>query len=122
MIEKIYKMFYDIIKQNIILKEITVSKQIDKTNILNYLKEHYSEFKNKYNVEKIGLFGSYARDEATENSDIDIFVKMKPSLFDMVAIKEQIENDLNRKVDIIREHKNIKPIFLKMIQKDLIYA
>jgi hypothetical protein len=99
-----------------------VSKQIDKTNILNYLKEHYSEFKNKYNVEKIGLFGSYARDEATENSDIDIFVKMEPSLFDMVAIKEQIENDLNRKVDIIREHKNIKPIFLKMIQKDLIYS
>ncbi|MCT7465769.1 nucleotidyltransferase family protein [Aliarcobacter cryaerophilus] len=99
-----------------------MSKQIDKTNILNYLKEHYSEFKNKYNVEKIGLFGSYARDEATENSDIDIFVKMKPSLFDMVAIKEQIENDLNRKVDIIREHKNIKPIFLKMIKKDLIYA
>ena len=99
-----------------------MSKQIDKTNILNYLKEHYSEFRNKYHVEQIGLFGSYARDEATENSDIDIFVKMKPSLFDMVAIKEQIENDLNRKVDIIREHKNIKPIFLKMIQKDLIYA
>lgn len=99
-----------------------MSKPIDKTNILNYLKEHYSEFKKKYNVEQIGLFGSYARDEATENSDIDIFVKMKPSLFDMVAIKEQIENDLDRKVDIIREHKNIKPIFLKMIQKDLIYA
>ena len=99
-----------------------MSKNIDKTNILNYLKEHYSEFKNKYHVEQIGLFGSYARDEATENSDIDIFVKMKPSLFDMVAIKEQIENDLDRKVDIIREHKNIKPIFLKMIQKDLIYA
>ena len=98
-----------------------MSKQIDKTNILNYLKEHYSEFKNKYNVEKIGLFGSYARDEATENSDIDIFVKMKPSLFDMVAIKEQIENDLNRKVDIIREHKNIKPIFLKMIKNKAIY-
>lgn len=99
-----------------------MSKPIDKINILNYLKEHYSEFKSKYNVEQIGLFGSYARDEATENSDIDIFVKMKPSLFDMVAIKEQIENDLNKKVDIIREHKNIKPIFLKMIQKDLIYA
>ena len=99
-----------------------MSKNLDKTNILNYLKEHYSEFKNKYNVEQIGLFGSYARDEATENSDIDIFVKMKPSLFDMVAIKEQIENDLDKKVDIIREHKNIKPIFLKMIQKDLIYV
>ncbi len=99
-----------------------MSKPIDKTNILNYLKEHYSEFKSKYNVEQIGLFGSYARDEATENSDIDIFVKMKPSLFDMVAIKEQIENDLDKKVDIIREHKNLKPLLLKMIQKDLIYV
>ena len=97
-------------------------EEINKTNILNYLKEHYIEFKNKYDVEQIGLFGSYARDEASENSDIDIFVKMKPSLFDMVAIKEQIENDLDKKVDIIREHKNIKPIFLKMIQKDLIYV
>lgn len=99
-----------------------MSKNIDKTNILNYLKEHYSEFKEKYSVEEIGLFGSYARDEATDKSDIDIFVKMEASLFDMVAIKEQIEHDLNKKVDLIREHKNIKPIFLKMIQKDLIYA
>ncbi|OHE10065.1 MAG: hypothetical protein A2513_08180 [Sulfurimonas sp. RIFOXYD12_FULL_33_39] len=99
-----------------------MSKQLDKTNILNYLKEHYCEFKDKYHVEKIGLFGSFARDEANEDSDIDIFVKMQPSLFDMVAIKEQIEKDLHKKVDIIREHKNIKPFFLKMIQKDLIYV
>jgi len=99
-----------------------MSKQINKTNILNYLKEHYSEFKNKYNVEQIGLFGSYARDEATESSDIDIFVKMKPSLFDMVAIKNQIEHDLDKKVDIIREHKNIKPFLLQTIKKDLINA
>lgn len=96
--------------------------QLDKTNILNYLKEHYSQFQDKYHIEKIGLFGSYARDEAKPDSDIDIFVKMQPSLFDMIAIKEQIEKDLNKKVDIIREHKNIKPLLLKMIQKDLIYA
>ena len=99
-----------------------MSKQINKTNILNYLKEHYSEFKDKYNVERIGLFGSYARDEATDNSDIDIFVKMKPSLFDMVAIKNQIEHDLDKKVDIIREHKNIKTFLLQTIKKDLIIA
>jgi len=93
-----------------------------KYDVLNYLKEHYQEFKSQYNVEKIGLFGSYARDEATPDSDIDIFVKMKPSMFDMIAIKEQIEEDLHTKVDIIREHKNMKPFFLEMINKDLIYA
>ena len=93
-----------------------------KYDVLNYLKEHYQEFHYQYNVEKIGLFGSYARDEATKDSDIDIFVKMKPSMFDIIAIKEQIEEDLHTKVDIIREHKNIKPFFLEMINKDLIYA
>jgi len=99
-----------------------MQNSITKTNILNYLKEHYQEFKIKYQVEKIGLFGSYARGEATQESDIDIFVTMKPSLFDMVAIKEQIESDLHTKVDIIRDHKNIKPFFLQMIQKDIIYV
>jgi len=95
---------------------------MNKDYILQKLSQEKEYIQSKYEVDKIGLFGSYAKGTQTENSDIDIFVKMKPSLFDMVAIKEQIENDLNRKVDIIREHKNIKPIFLKMIQKDLIYA
>lgn len=93
-----------------------------KNDVLNYLKEHYEEFHNRYSVEKIGIFGSYARDEATNDSDIDIFVKMQPNMFDMIAIKEQIERDLHKKVDIIREHKNIKPFFLEMINKDLIYV
>ena len=93
-----------------------------KYEVLNHLKEHYQEFHNKYSVEKIGLFGSYARDEATPESDIDIFVKMKPDIFRLIAIKEQIEEDLNTKVDIIREHKNIKPFLLEMIHKDLVYA
>ncbi|MDD3463353.1 MAG: nucleotidyltransferase domain-containing protein [Sulfurospirillaceae bacterium] len=97
-------------------------QQLDKIIILNYLKEHFSEFRDRYQVEKIGLFGSYAKGNATQDSDIDIFVKMKPSLFGMVAIKEHIEHDLDRKVDIIREHKNIKPVFLQIIQKDLIYV
>jgi predicted nucleotidyltransferase len=93
---------------------------MNKTNILDYLKDHYQEFKAKYDIEQIGLFGSYARDEATESSDIDIFVKMPPKIFDMVAIKEQIEEDLHTKVDIIREHKHMKPLLVEMIHKDLI--
>ena len=71
-----------------------------KLDVLNYLKEHYQEFKSQYNIERIGLFGSYARDEATKDSDIDIFITMKPNMFNMIAIKEQIEEDLHKKVDI----------------------
>ena len=90
--------------------------------IINYLKEHKQEFKTNYNVEKIGLFGSYSRDEATEDSDIDIFVTMQANLLNMVAVKEKIEDDLHKKVDLIRKHKNMKSIFLEMIQKDVVYA
>lgn len=93
-----------------------------KETIINYLTTHKKEFQEKFNVEQIGLFGSYARGEATEESDIDILVKMPPKLFDMVSLKQQIEDDLNKKVDLIREHKYMKPFFFKMIKKDLTYV
>ncbi|MBN2823969.1 MAG: nucleotidyltransferase family protein [Campylobacterales bacterium] len=93
-----------------------------KNQIINYLASHKQKFQQEYGVEQIGLFGSYARDEAREDSDIDIFVKMKPSLFKLVGLKESIEEDLQKKVDVIREHKNIKPILSQMIQKDLTYV
>ena len=95
---------------------------MNKQTILNYLKQHKEQLEKKYNVESIGLFGSYAREEASPQSDIDIFVKMKPSFFDLIAIKEQIENDLHKKVDIIRDHKNIKPFLRSMIHEDIIYV
>ncbi len=47
-----------------------------KEDILDFLTSHKQELQSKYNVEQIGLFGSYARDEATPTSDIDIFIKM----------------------------------------------
>ena len=99
-----------------------MQNSITKTNILNYLREHYQEFKSKYQVEKIGLFGSYARDEATENSDIDIFVQMHPKLLDMIAIKQLIEEDLHQKVDIVRLRDKMNPYLKKRILRDGIYA
>ncbi len=47
---------------------------------------------------------------------------MKPDLLEMVGLKLQIEEDLSKKVDLIRDHKSIKPLLLKMIKKDLTYA
>jgi len=93
-----------------------------KKEILNYLSSHKKEFQKEYEVVKIGLFGSYARNEANADSDIDIFVHMKPDLFKLAGLKQRIEEDLQKKVDIIRNHKNIKPFLLKMIQKDINYV
>ena len=51
---------------------------MDKETILNYLKSNKERLKKEYEIEQIAIFGSYARNEANENSDIDIFVKMEP--------------------------------------------
>ncbi len=93
-----------------------------KEQIINYLSNHKKKFQKEYEVEHIGLFGSYARDEAKADSDIDIFVHMKPNLFKLVELKQQIEKDLQKKVDIIRNHKYIKPFLLEMIKKDIKYV
>ena len=95
-----------------------MTKQI----ILEYLSTHKDELQDKYNIERIGLFGPYARDQASTKSDIHIFVKMKPDLFNLMGLKQEIEEALSKKVDIIREHKNIKPLLLKMIEKDVSYV
>ena len=93
-----------------------------KSDILDFLSNHKEAFLKRYGVTKIGLFGSYARAEASSESDIDLFVKMEPSLFNLIAFKEEIENNLHVKVDVIRDHKNIKPFLRRMISKDIIYV
>ena len=97
-------------------------QKMTKQQIITYLKAHKEKFQKEYEVEKIGLFGSYARNEASKESDIDIFVQMKPNLFKLVDLKHQIEEDLKKKVDVIRKHKHIKPILLQMIEKDIHYV
>ena len=95
---------------------------MNKTNILNYLKDHYQEFQEKYNIEQIGLFGSYARDEATKDSDVDIFVKMPGKLHNYFGIKEDLENAFEKPVDIVRMRDKMNPYLEKRIIKDGIYA
>ena len=66
-------------------------------NIINYLKP--------YNPERIGIFGSFARREETETSDIDILVKFRKtiSLLDLVRIQRELSQILGRKVDLVTE-------------------
>jgi len=75
---------------------------------------------------RIGIFGSVARGENTENSDIDILYLLKDAvgLFKIVRIKDNLEEKLNRKVDLISEkyiHPELKPHImndLKIIYSD----
>ena len=69
---------------------------------------------------KIGIFGSAARNENTENSDIDILYLLKDAvgLFNLVRMKNDLEEKLNKKVDLVSE-KHIHPKLKPHIMNDL---
>ena len=92
-----------------------------KTQIITFLKQHKRQLQEKYKVNKIALFGSFARDEATQNSDIDIVVDMPSSFDNFFDLKYFLEDNFNNKVDLIKE-KNLRLFIKDKIQKDLIYV
>lgn len=76
----------------------------------------------KYFVNKIGYFGSFSRDEQTENSDIDILVSFnKPLGWEFFDLQELLEKELNRKVDLVSENA-LKRQLKDSILKNVIYV
>ena len=102
--------------QNIVFMEST-------QEILNILKFYKQQFAAKYGIERLGLFGSVARGEQDDNSDIDVVIKMqRPSLFRSYRIREELETLFRRKVDLITLHENQFFDFRKNVEHDAIYV
>ncbi|MCD6178740.1 MAG: nucleotidyltransferase domain-containing protein [Bacteroidales bacterium] len=97
----------------------------DLDNILAYLLLNKDRYYKEYHLKRIGVFGSIARNEQNENSDIDLIVEFKKDTADLYLIKQLIKRDLeekfNRSVDICRE-KYLKPYFKKQIQLEAKYV
>ena len=97
--------------------------KLNREMILRQLRNHGSEFERLYGVTKIGVFGSAARDELRPNSDIDVIVEMRePDLFYLVHIKEALEKDFQRSVDIVRYRKSMNHYLKARIDREACYA
>jgi hypothetical protein len=97
---------------------------MNKNDILNQIHAIKEILMKKYGVTKIGLFGSYARDEQTENSDIDIAVELqenKKTLRTFFALKRELETLFGKDVDLGIES-TLKPIAKQYILKEIIYV
>jgi hypothetical protein len=87
------------------------------------LRKRQAEFERLYGVTKIGIFGSLARGETREGSDVDVVVEMRrPDLFYVVHIKETLEKDFQRPVDIIRYRRTMNPRLKARIDREARYA
>jgi len=84
----------------------------------------YKEIKgDKYNIVRIGLFGSVARDASNEKSDIDVVVILKrPDMFNLVGIKQDLDEIFQKRVDLIRYREKMNPFLKKRIEKEAIYV
>lgn len=98
---------------------------VNKENILSFLQIKKETFLTDYQLVKLGLFGSFARDEATKDSDIDLLIEFQPNTPHLsekkAKIKALIKQQFSREVDLCRE-KYIKPYFKKQILKSVIYV
>ncbi len=92
-----------------------------KEYILDFLKNNKQLLKEKYHVTKIGLFGSYARDEAKEESDIDILVEMPSSFDNFFDLKYYLEDAFDKKVDL-GKIKNLRLLVKKYVDQEIIYV
>ena len=77
----------------------------------------------KYDIIKIGFFGSAARESMIEESDIDVVVELgKPDLFNLIGIKQDLEEQLHRSVDIVRYREKMNAFLKRRIDKEAVYV
>ena len=90
---------------------------------VNKLAEFKSSSGAKFGIVKLGIFGSVARKENTDTSDIDIVVEVKrPTLSLMYDLKEALKALFGCDVNLVRFRDSLRPLFKYNIQKDVIYV
>lgn len=80
---------------------------MSKIEILKSLKEHFPLLQKRYMVDGLYLFGSYARDEHTAFSDVDLLVEFSktPDLLTFIELEEILSKYLNKNVDLVPKRK-----------------
>jgi hypothetical protein len=100
---------------------------MNKSEVLAYLKSKKEELHDKYGIFTLGLYGSYARNEATESSDVDIFYERDKNFelesgLEFLRLNEQLASDLHVfKVDFVALD-FMNPIIKHYAKKDFIYV
>lgn len=94
------------------------------SEIRDILKENEKELKKIFGIESIGIFGSYLKGKATQNSDLDILVEFSPDvdigLLKFVEIENNLSDIFGVKVDLV-EKTALKPRIGKHILKEVVY-
>ena len=90
---------------------------------IRLLKEYKQTRGSVYGISRIGVFGSVARGEQTEGSDVDVCVDLAvPSIFSLVHIKEELHQLFGCEVDVVRIRRNMDDLLKRDIMEEGIYV
>lgn len=92
-----------------------------RNEILRRMREHRTEIGERFAVERLGLFGSAARDELAAESDVDVLVAFRnpPTYAVYLGLKRFLEGLVGRRVDLVTET-GLKPRARASVERDLI--
>lgn len=89
---------------------------------MSELRQSTEHIRKEFGVKSLCIFGSVARNENNENSDIDICVDMPPKMFKILALKTYLQELLHLPVDLVRRTRNLDTFLLKQIERDAIHV
>ncbi len=96
---------------------------MDRDDILNALAKFQKLKQDEFGIVRIGVFGSVARGEISQTSDVDIVAELEqPDLLTLVGIKQELEALLHRPVDIVRYRERMNVYLKRQIEQDAIYV
>jgi predicted nucleotidyltransferase len=92
---------------------------MNRDEIIAFLRGFRERSADKYGIIGLGVFGSVAREEMRDGSDVDIYIRTQsPNPFLLVHIKAEIEKQLHRRVDIVRVRDTMNPFLKKRIEEE----
>lgn len=92
-------------------------------DVIPFLRSFKNRNKEKYRIEKLGIFGSLARDPLKEGADIDVVVELAiPDLFILIGIKQELEEQFKCHVDIVRYRDNMNSFLKSRIDQEALYV
>ncbi len=91
-------------------------------NVIDILKSHEEEMKTRFGVRRIGLFGSFARGEQKETSDVDILVEFEEPTFDnFMNLAFFLEDLFSRRVELVTPD-SLSPYIAPYVKKEVVWA
>ena len=97
---------------------------LQKNNIIEYLKKHKADFSQKYSICEIGLFGSFASSNNTDESDIDIVYKTTSkglTFSQVIKLEDELAAVFGKDIDLVNiDYMN--PLIKRKAQKEIIYV